>query len=164
MPVLLVLLLGTASLAACGLAWNRFMNRKAEATLLGMWGNNQAVGDEGRDSDAGRAAPRPCREELRGLLDDLEREDPELALPPPDGGVAPSDPALRAEAEAEVNRVLSCPTQFEVLGGGTATQRRMEFRRLALLFHPDKGLVSGERVTLALRRIVEAHRCVSGRG
>merc|ERR1719323_1086491 len=33
-----------------------FMKRNAEATLLGNWGNSQAVGDEGRGSDAARAA------------------------------------------------------------------------------------------------------------
>lgn len=70
--------------------------------------------------------------------------------------------ALRAEAAHEVERILATASGSEALGGGSAGEQKREFRRLVRLLHPDKGNVSGERASLALRRIVEANRTLEG--
>eukprot|EP00418_Pyrodinium_bahamense_P095918 CAMPEP_0179038998 /NCGR_PEP_ID=MMETSP0796-20121207/14921_1 /TAXON_ID=73915 /ORGANISM="Pyrodinium bahamense, Strain pbaha01" /LENGTH=464 /DNA_ID=CAMNT_0020735331 /DNA_START=149 /DNA_END=1543 /DNA_ORIENTATION=+ len=96
-------------------------------------------------------------DELRRLLLQVEEEEPERALPALQGQALPLDPARRAEAVQEVERVLAARDLQTLFGDGSSTQRRSEFRRLVRMLHPDKGLVSGERATLALRRVVEYH-------
>eukprot|EP00441_Pelagodinium_beii_P047433 CAMPEP_0197624772 /NCGR_PEP_ID=MMETSP1338-20131121/4312_1 /TAXON_ID=43686 ORGANISM="Pelagodinium beii, Strain RCC1491" /NCGR_SAMPLE_ID=MMETSP1338 /ASSEMBLY_ACC=CAM_ASM_000754 /LENGTH=231 /DNA_ID=CAMNT_0043194989 /DNA_START=340 /DNA_END=1032 /DNA_ORIENTATION=+ len=60
----------------------------------------------------------------------------------------------RAEAARQVKVILSAKSVTAVLGSGPVEERRIEFRRLAKLLHPDKSLVSGERANLALRRLL----------
>lgn len=67
----------------------------------------------------------------------------------------------RAEALRQVDHILSARSVSAVLGGGSLHERRSEFKRLARLLHPDKNLVSGERASLALRRLVEAHKTMN---
>lgn len=101
--------------------------------------------------------------ELRSLLAQVEDEEnaqvtsaaPRAPAAGVDGGVQASA-QQRADADREVERVLSAPTAREVLGTGSAAERTAKFRQLVRLIHPDKGLVSGERANLALRRVVEA--------
>jgi len=63
----------------------------------------------------------------------------------------------RSEAQREVDRVLAAPNLHWVLGGGNAAETKQEYRRLVRLLHPDHGHCSGERATLALQRVMEAH-------
>eukprot|EP00927_Polykrikos_kofoidii_P051417 TRINITY_DN45216_c0_g1_i1.p1 TRINITY_DN45216_c0_g1~~TRINITY_DN45216_c0_g1_i1.p1 ORF type:complete len:1977 (+),score=287.73 TRINITY_DN45216_c0_g1_i1:196-6126(+) len=63
-----------------------------------------------------------------------------------------------AEAEREVDRILAARSARSVLKGATAAARRREFRRLALLVHPDKGNCAGDRAALALRRLLAAYQ------
>jgi hypothetical protein len=111
--------------------------------------------------------------ELKSLLaeadgddgESLGNQDPRLALPPsPRSSPAPQTPsrAQRAEAEREVERILEAKDAKNIFGDGTASQQRAEYRRLIRLLHPDKGLASGQRATLALRRVVEANTALTG--
>jgi len=91
--------------------------------------------------------------DLLMLLDDLERMEPGLAK-----GEPTPDPTLRAEAEHEVERIISARGAKDIFGGGSLDQQKSEFRRLVRMLHPDKQLVAGPRATLALRLVVEASR------
>jgi len=111
-----------------------------------------------------RGAPQKGAEqerELQRLLLEIEGEAPHRALPSPQGQALPLDPARRAEAQQEVERILAARDLSALLGEGSPAQRRSEYRRLVRMLHPDKGLVSGERATLALRRIVEYQATLS---
>jgi len=90
--------------------------------------------------------------ELLMLLEDVERMEPGLAQ-----GEPTLDPKLRAEAEHEVERIISAQGCKDILGGGSLVQQKSEFRRLVRMLHPDKQLVAGPRATLALRLLVEAN-------
>merc|ERR1712039_801994 len=104
-----------------------------------------------------RATDRMSEDEFQRILSEAGQDEPLLALPAPAVRNAwHEDPATRAKAEAEVERVLGIRNARELFGTGSAMERRAEFRRLARLLHPDKMLVSGERAALALRRVVEA--------
>lgn len=91
--------------------------------------------------------------ELRSLLAQVDEE--AHAAAGEDGGAQPSA-ELCAEAEREVEHVLSAPTAREVLGIGSPNERTARFRQLVRLLHPDKGLVTGARANMAFRRVVEA--------
>merc|ERR1712187_764404 len=99
--------------------------------------------------------------ELQQLLRDIEEEEeqPLLAIlgsPPEASQEARQSSAQRAAREVE--RILEMRDADAVLGGGTVQQQSAEYRRLVRLLHPDKGLASGQRANLALRRVVECHR------
>jgi len=66
----------------------------------------------------------------------------------------------KALAMAEVERILKRRNVGEILGGGSRTQRRKAFTRIARLLHPDRGLVSASdpRAALALRIAIAAHK------
>ena len=86
------------------------------------------------------------------LLEDVERMEPGVAQSAPT-----PDPALRVEAEREVERIISARGTKDIFGGGSLVQQKSEFRRLVRMLHPDKQLVAGPRATLALRLLVEAN-------
>lgn len=69
----------------------------------------------------------------------------------------------KLSAQAEINRVLSCKVK-DVLKGTTGAHKKRDFRRIALLLHPDKGLVSesDERAKLAWRLVSAAGRQIVG--
>jgi len=134
---------------------------KGSATAKGGKGSRAVFkgADSKRSSEEEGPDPKQaCRAgneegELLMLLEDVERMEPGLAQ-----GEATPDPVLRAEAEREVERIISVRGAKEIFGGGTLVQQKGEFRRLVRILHPDKQLVSGPRATLALRLVVEAHR------
>jgi len=66
--------------------------------------------------------------------------------------------AQRANAKVEVERILAARTAEEVLGRGSRDDQKREFKRLALLLHPDKGLVDTDdaRASLAMRLAMAA--------
>lgn len=110
----------------------------------------------------------PREGEMRRLLVFIEQGPQELPpLPPlpqlPDDGRAAAGPSQRQQAEAEVERIIAARDVVDIFGAGDAASRKQEFRRLLRLIHPDKGLVSGQRAALALRRVVEAYRTSAGR-
>jgi len=123
--------------------------------------------ERGRDPHTAhscRGAPQEGAEqecELRRLLLEVDCEAPQRAPPSPQGQASPLGPARRAEAQQEVERILAARDLRALLGEGSPAQRRSEYRRLVRMLHPDKGLVSGERATLALRRIVEYQATLS---
>eukprot|EP00931_Biecheleriopsis_adriatica_P096779 TRINITY_DN7046_c0_g1_i2.p1 TRINITY_DN7046_c0_g1~~TRINITY_DN7046_c0_g1_i2.p1 ORF type:complete len:278 (-),score=49.10 TRINITY_DN7046_c0_g1_i2:64-846(-) len=58
----------------------------------------------------------------------------------------------KREAEAEVKRILSSRgTVRDILGEGMIQDQKREYRRIALLIHPDKNLVSGDKANFAYR-------------
>jgi hypothetical protein len=91
--------------------------------------------------------------ELRSLLTEVEEAEPSLMCLPDR-----PEAAQRAEAGREVERVLAAKDMHDILGSGSAAQQRGAYRRLVRLFHPDKGLVAGDRAALALRRVVECYQ------
>jgi len=64
----------------------------------------------------------------------------------------------KARAAAEVDRILACRNAQEILGGGSREDQQKEFKRVALLLHPDKGIVQPDdnRATLAMRLALAA--------
>lgn len=66
--------------------------------------------------------------------------------------------AQRAKAAVEVERILSARNAADVLGHGMKDDQRREFKRLALLLHPDKGFVDHDdpRAALAMRLAMAA--------
>lgn len=82
-------------------------------------------------------------------------------LTPDEDDKTAGDSALRAEAMREVERIMAAPDKLAVLGGGAKKERTARFRKLARMLHPDKGLVEGDRASLALRRAVEAHKALA---
>jgi len=66
--------------------------------------------------------------------------------------------AQRKKAQAEIDRILAARTASELLGTGSKEDQRREFKRLALLLHPDKGFVDhdDERAGLAMRLAMAA--------
>merc|ERR1711972_27012 len=69
-------------------------------------------------------------------------------------------PAQKAEATKEVERIMAARDFKQIFGSGAETEQKAEYRRLARLLHPDKGFVTGQRATLALRRVVQAHNAL----
>lgn len=114
-----------------------------------------AKGDKGRTkgSEASSEESGPDQGELLMILEDVERMEPGVSQ-----GAPTPDPALRVEAEREVERIISARGTKDMFGGGSLVQQKSEFRRLVRMLHPDKQLVSGPRATLALRLLVEAHK------
>jgi len=115
---------------------------------------------EDHDEEVGREAL--LSGELKQMLSDAEQADPELCVGRSSEGkgaqpVEP-DPAQRAEAEQEIERVLSAKDASSIFGHGDAQQQHKAFRRLVRLLHPDKHLVSGPRANMALRLVLESHR------
>lgn len=65
----------------------------------------------------------------------------------------------KAEAVREVARILSTRRPDDILGGGSKEERLREFRRLALLLHPDKPWASSsEPAVLAYRLTLAAKK------
>jgi len=64
----------------------------------------------------------------------------------------------KAKAAAEVDRILACGTANEILGDGSREEQQKEFKRIALLLHPDKGIVHADddRAALAMRLALAA--------
>lgn len=128
-----------------------------------LWANTEEMVDVESHSPIGPRAAEPvrrgaCREgELWCLLADLEAAAPDLAQREELATPLP-DPVLRAEALRAIEQILEAPRARDIFGGGIPSEQKAEFRRLARLLHPDKGLASGERANLALRRLMEAHR------
>merc|ERR1719195_510798 len=72
---------------------------------------------------------------------------------------APPDlESQRALAAKEVERILAVRDIDQVLGGGSWDEQRLEFRRLAKILHPDKGVVSTDdkHAALAMRFAIAA--------
>lgn len=162
--------LGVASVVAITLCACAFVRSRAA--------KSQADREEDEESDgggppaAGAAQARtpatrdtgPRQSEIDRLVADALQMEPTLALPPP----PPDHSSLpnvdhRAEAAREVERILAAGDMRTILSGGKE-QRSSEFRRLVLLLHPDKQLVSGERASLAVRRLVESYRALRDSG
>merc|ERR1712050_561901 len=87
----------------------------------------------------------------------MQEQEDERAL-----GQDPVDLVLqRALAAKEVERILAIRNIDQVLGGGSWDEQRLEFRRLAKILHPDKGVVSSDdkHAALAMRFAIAAmHR------
>jgi hypothetical protein len=68
----------------------------------------------------------------------------------------------KEEAMKEVARILEQKNLAGVLGGGSAEDRRQEFRRIARLLHPDRGCVSHDdkRANMALRLALRASKTI----
>lgn len=139
-----------------------------DADIVTSAGEEDTAGDsEDTEEDPGDANPwqafigEPRAGEMRRLLLFAEGGAPRLPPLPPDAAAAPAGPAQRPIAEAEVERILATREPSGIFGNVDAAGRKQEFRRLLRLLHPDKGLVSGERATLALRRMVEAYRALA---
>lgn len=137
-------------------------------TSAGEEESSDSSGEDDTETESGGPNPwqafmgAPRDAEMRKLLLFPEKNTPQELPPlPDDDRKAPPNPAQRPAAEAEVERILSTREQRNIFGPGDAIARKQEFRRLLLLLHPDKGLVSGERATLALRRVVEAYRALA---
>jgi len=118
---------------------------------------------------AGRA-PQPYQgqfqeNELRALLADIEEEEKLMLTGPRSfkpGGFIGSASALREEALREVERVLNAKGAEDIFTASSEGERRAQYRRLVRLLHPDKKIVDGQRASLALRRVVECYRSISG--
>mmetsp|Transcript_31912 Transcript_31912/g.67872 ORF Transcript_31912/g.67872 Transcript_31912/m.67872 type:complete len:374 (+) Transcript_31912:68-1189(+) len=103
--------------------------------------------------------------ELQQLLADQDQVGdalcgaPAAALEWPGGQRKVEDPAgQRAAVAVEVERILAVRSASEILGGGSREEQQREFKRLALLLHPDKGLVSCDdtRARLAWQLVMAA--------
>lgn len=111
-----------------------------------------------QDSSAAEADLCP---ELRELLAKMSGDGAMLQLEYPEAPAPPVDAELvaqKAKASAEVERILKARSAEEVLGAGSKEDQRREFKRLALLLHPDKGLVEHDdaRASLAMRLVQAA--------
>jgi len=139
----------------------------ALAACLFLRAKGKALEPEDDEEEVSREASREAllNGELRQMLSDAEQADPELfAGRSSRGKSAPPlepDPAQRAEAEQEMERVLSAKDASGLFGHGDAQQQNKAFRRLVRLLHPDKHLVSGPRANLALRLVLESHRSLT---
>jgi hypothetical protein len=107
----------------------------------------------------------PLGEEIASLLkaDEMGEDEVSRALldmPQVAEENHPSRQEQEQQASAEIDRILSCRTESDILGPGSLSQQQREFHRIALLLHPDKGLVSAgdERAGVALRLIFAARR------
>mmetsp|Transcript_79937 Transcript_79937/g.258934 ORF Transcript_79937/g.258934 Transcript_79937/m.258934 type:complete len:192 (-) Transcript_79937:61-636(-) len=143
-----------------------------EALVDGAGSDAEAV-EQGSPCSPGAREARQRREaaeggafhegELRQLLVEVEEEERRAignpALPPPTTSIGSASPerAARAEAAQEAERILATKDIRAIFGNGQVVERKAEYRRLVRLLHPDKGLASGERATLALRLVVESH-------
>lgn len=97
------------------------------------------------------SAPESSAAELQELRQILALEDEAHAAP------LAGRAAAQAAAEEEVERIMAAPRPAQVLRGDSVPEKRQDFRRIVRLLHPDKGLVSGPRANLALRRTIAAH-------
>lgn len=108
------------------------------------------------------ATAESLRPELRQLLVEqgfLASDTSALAALEWPGAAAEADQARqRAKAAAEVDRILASRTAQEILGGGSREEQQKEFKRIALLLHPDKGIVQtdDDRASLAMRLALAA--------
>jgi hypothetical protein len=150
MPPPLVVAIAATALVVVALAACWFVRAKRKAF-------------EPQDEEASREAL--LNGELRQLLSDAEQADPELFVGRSSEGKTAQpldpDPAQRAEAEQEMERVLSAKDASSIFGPGDAQQQNKAFRRLVRLLHPDKHLVSGPRANMALRLVLESHRSLT---
>jgi len=82
-----------------------------------------------------------------------------LDMPPPAKDSSSLEERKR-QAAAEVDRILAARKESDILGPGPANHQQQEFQRIALLLHPDKGLVSASdrRASDALRLTFAARR------
>jgi len=126
----------------------------AVATLRGALPSSS----HGKDSSEAELQP-----ELQQLLSEMNAraQGSVLQLEYPAAAPSPQDvehAAQRARAAAEVERILSSRSAVEVLGRGSKDEQKQEFKRLALLLHPDKGFVDAddERAGLAMRLAMAA--------
>jgi hypothetical protein len=107
--------------------------------------------------------------ELRKLLSEMTGGNDgtllQLEFPgAPEEPSAPEEPedaelqAQKAKAQCEVERILKARDAAEILGAGSKEDQRKEFKRLALLIHPDKGFVDQDdaRANLAMRLAMAA--------
>jgi len=130
--------------------------------------SDDSSSEEGAEEGGAGANPwqafmgKPSDAEMRRLLPSPE-QGPQQLPPLPDDceEEAVPNPTQRPQAEAEVERILGTKATRDIFGPGDGAKRKQEFRRLLRLLHPDKGLVSGERASLALRRVVEAYRALA---
>mmetsp|Transcript_74398 Transcript_74398/g.231974 ORF Transcript_74398/g.231974 Transcript_74398/m.231974 type:complete len:509 (-) Transcript_74398:518-2044(-) len=156
-------------LACIGWVGFRVLQRQESRDIVTSAGEEESSQES--DDERGHCAPDPWQAflgdphdgELRRLL--VFAEEGPLQFPPlpDDCDHGPPNPAQRGLAEAEVERILSTRDPREIFGPGDEASRKQEFRRLVRLLHPDKGLVSGERASLALRRVVEVYRSLAAR-
>jgi len=71
------------------------------------------------------------------------------------------DVSLRqAEAAREVDRILATKEVQDILGSGTLEEQRQQFKRIAMLLHPDKCYVDANdtRANMALRLALVARK------
>lgn len=124
----------------------------------------QAVGVPRREAGVGKSSSPEANlgPELQQLLLEMSGGDqPMLQLEFPAAPCAPEDAELalqKTKAAEEVERILAARNVAEVLGNGSKEEQRREFKRLALLLHPDKGLVDHDdtRAGLAMRLAMAA--------
>lgn len=153
-----------ASFAIAALCIRKRCEQKGLARTASLGGTDGECSDsDEEDQKAFKPNELPTdaftEDEFRRILSDSEQDEPLLALTAPTAETAWYDnPASRAKAAAEVERVLAVRNSCDIFGAGTIAERKAEFRRLARLLHPDKRLVTGDRASLALRRVVEAAR------
>lgn len=157
---LLLAILAAALVASCGgvgclCIGKRCMEKRRGLEVADREGSQGEALTAGQheDDESQKVLPDGLGE-LRRLLEEVEEDEPIRALP---SSPAHSGPDRREEAAREVERILATRDLAEIFGKGTAAQQKSEYRRLVRMLHPDKGLVSGERATLALRRVVEYH-------
>lgn len=162
MLLLLAVLLAVCALSSIIFVWSsrRKSWRQLEADE-GDTSDEESSLEGGKEpEDVRRSTSNLDEEGWRRLLEHLEKDDtPTLALPAPESPKA-SQQTKRAEAMQEVERVMATKESRAIFGGGTIIEQKIEFRRLVRLLHPDKGLVSGPRATLALRRVVETYSVI----
>lgn len=141
-------LLGCCILQAAGKGRKKRTHRKEIACGPG------SSDDESSEDGSPRRSRLITDGELRRLLAEVEDEE-RLALT--SSASSQADLPREAEAQAEVDRILATRNVEEIFGRGTVVEQKIQYRRLVRMLHPDKGLVDGERATLALRRVVEYH-------
>jgi len=104
--------------------------------------------------------------DIRELLQEVDHDEGVFAFEVPAAmhisparstSLEPEGPDYKALAAAEVRRILGCRSRDEILLGGTKDEQLRDFKRIALLLHPDKGWVAQEDINnanLALRIVV----------
>jgi len=153
----------TASAASAASAAGALRDAPSSASR-GSLQNAASVGVPRREAGVGKSSSPEANlgPELQQLLLEMSGGDqPMLQLEFPAAPCEPEDAELaaqKAKAAEEVERILVARNVAEVLGNGSKEEQRREFKRLALLLHPDKGLVDHDdvRAGLAMRLAMAA--------
>jgi len=140
------------------------------ASSLPVARNQVAPFDSGHQATVGHIGGTYLKNEPLGLeiasllkADEMGEDDISVALldlPQVEEDDLSSRKKQEQQAAAEIDRILSARKESDILGPGELSQQQHEFHRIALLLHPDKGLVSAgdERAFVALRLVLAARR------